>query len=66
MIDINIFRQQVETSLQQAVTNALETKRRLGQYAVIAENGQPRRISPDEIGQLLDKQARLKPNQVPE
>ena len=66
MIDIDVFCQQVETSLQQAVTNALETKRRLGQYAVIAENGQPRRISPDEIGQLLDKQARLKPNQVPE
>ena len=66
MIDINIFRQQVETSLQQAVTNALETKRRLGQYAVIAENGQPRRISPEEIGLLLDKQARLKRNPVPE
>ena len=64
MIDINIFRQQVETSLQQAVTNALETKRRLGQYAVIAENGQPRRISPDEIGLLLDKQARMKRNPV--
>jgi hypothetical protein len=66
MIDINIFRQQVETSLQQAVTNALERKRRLGQYAVIAENGQPRRIGPEEIGLLLDKQARLKPKQVPE
>lgn len=66
MIDINILRQHVGTSLQQAVTNALETKRRLGQYAVIAENGQPRRISPEEIGLLLDKQARLSPNQVPE
>lgn len=66
MIDINIFRQQVETSLQQAVTNALETKRRLGQYAVIAENGQPRRISPDEIGLLLDKQARMNRNPQPE
>ena len=66
MIDIDVFCQQVEASLQQAVTDALETKRRLGQYAVIAENGQPRRISPEEIGLLLDKQARLKPNQVPE
>ncbi len=66
MIDIDVFCQQVETSLQQAVTNALETKRRLGHYAVIAENGQPRRISPEEIGLLLDKHARLKPNQVPE
>ena len=66
MIDVEVFCQQVETSLQQAVTNALETKRRLGQYAVIAENGQPRRISPEEIGLLLDKQARLKPMQMPE
>ncbi len=66
MIDINIFRQQEETSLQQAVTNALETKRRLGQYAVIAENGQPRRISPEEIGVLPDKQARMKRNPLPE
>ena len=66
MIDIDLFCQQVETSLQQAVTNALETKRRLGQYAVIAENGQPRRISLEEIGVLLDKQARLKANQLPD
>ena len=66
MIDINIFRQQVQTSLQLAVTNALETKRRLGQYAVIAENGQPRRITPEEIGQLLDKQAKMKRNSVHE
>jgi len=66
LIDINIFRQQVQTSLQLAVTNALETKRRLGQYAVIAENGQPRRITPEEIGQLLDKQAKMKRNSVHE
>ena len=66
MSDINIFRQQVETSLQQAVTNALETKRRLGQYAVIAENGQARRISPEEIGLLLDQQAGMKRTPVPE
>ena len=66
MIDIDIFRQQVQASLQQAVTNALETKRRLGQYAVIAENGQPRRIGPEEIGQLLDKQAKMKRNPLPE
>jgi hypothetical protein len=42
MIDIDALCQQVETGLQQAVTDALETKRRLGQYAVIAEKGQPR------------------------
>ena len=66
MIDIDVFCQQVETSLQQAVTNALETKRRLGQYAVIAENGQPRRISPEEIGQLLDQQTGMKRNPLSE
>ncbi len=59
MIDIDVFCQQVETSLQPAVTDAVETKHRLGQYAVIAENGQPRRISPEEIGVMLDKQARM-------
>ena len=37
------------------MTEALEMKRRLGQYAVIAENGQPRRITPDEIGVLLEQ-----------
>ena len=62
MIDIDVFRLQVETSLKQAVTNALETKRRMGQYAVIAENGQPRRISPEEIGVILDEQARASRN----
>ena len=55
MIDVEKFCQQVETSLQTAVTNTLETKRRLGQYAVIVEDGKPRRIGPDEIGALLER-----------
>ena len=42
MTDIENLRQQVETSLPEAVTNTLETNRRLGQYAVIVENGNPR------------------------
>ncbi len=54
MIDVEKFCQQVETSLQEAVTNALETKRRMGHYAVIVENGKTRRIEPDEIGALLE------------
>ena len=54
MIDIEVLRQQVETSLQEAVTKALETKRRLGQYAVIVESGKTRRIGPDEIGAMLE------------
>ncbi|HQZ67630.1 MAG TPA: hypothetical protein PLY87_21220 [Planctomycetaceae bacterium] len=56
MNDIEVPRQQVETSLLESVTKALETKRRMGHYAVIVENGKPRRIEPEEIGALLYKQ----------
>ncbi|MEE9345449.1 MAG: hypothetical protein V3U88_07560 [Methylococcales bacterium] len=34
----------VKEALQQAVSEALEHKRRLGQYAVIFKNGKPVRI----------------------
>jgi len=34
-------------TLRQAVGNALERKRRLGQYAVIWQNGKPVRIGED-------------------
>jgi hypothetical protein len=34
----------VKEALQQAVSEALERKRRLGQYAVIYKNGKPVRI----------------------
>jgi len=56
MNDIEVPRQQVETSLLESVTKALETKRRPGQHAIIVENGKTRRIGPEEIGALLDKQ----------
>ena len=35
--------------LARAVAEALERKRRLGQYAVIFENGKPVRIEPDRL-----------------
>ncbi|HQX51564.1 MAG TPA: hypothetical protein PLY87_09975 [Planctomycetaceae bacterium] len=56
MTDIEILQQQVEKSLQEAATNALQTKRWLGQYAVIVENGKPIQMAPEDIGVLLKKQ----------
>ena len=38
------------TALRQAVANALERKRRLGQYAVVWRDGQTVRLSPEQIG----------------
>jgi len=35
-------------TLKAAVTDALEKKRRLGQYAVVWKNGRPTRIGGDE------------------
>ena len=35
-------------SLRQAVAEALERKRRLGQYAVILQDGRPAQVIPDE------------------
>lgn len=37
-------------SLQKAVSEALERKRRLGQYAVLWRNGKPTCIGPDAPG----------------
>ncbi|MGL6159972.1 hypothetical protein [Microbulbifer sp.] len=38
-------------SLQRAVSQALEKKRRLGQYAVIWQNGKPVAVGDDAPGQ---------------
>lgn len=40
--------QQAKEVLQRAVIKALEQKRRLGQYAVIYQNGQVVRLEPSE------------------
>ena len=41
---------QVREVLQRAVLKAMETKRRLGQYAVIYRDGKPVRLEPDQTG----------------
>ena len=42
------------TSLRQSAHAALEQKMRLGQYAVIIENGEVLQISPEEIAKRLE------------
>ncbi len=46
MNDIKKQEEQVQLSLRKAIQDALENKRRLGQYAIIAEDGKPKRIDP--------------------
>ena len=46
MTDIRKHEEQIQLSLRKAVMDALENKRRLGQYAVVAEDGKPIRIDP--------------------
>jgi hypothetical protein len=53
MKDMETHCQEILHSLREAVTEALDTKRRLGQYAVIVENGQPRRIPAEQIESLI-------------
>lgn len=49
MTILSIEDQRVLDALRSAVAEALERKRRLGQYAVIWRNGQAVRINPEEI-----------------
>lgn len=48
------FCENVEVSLREAVRDALDRKRRLGQSAVVVENGEVIEIGPDEIARRLD------------
>lgn len=43
--------QEMLESLKKAVAQELEKKKRLGQYAVVWENGKPVAIGPDAPGQ---------------
>ncbi len=43
------------TCLRQSAHAALEQKMRLGQYAVVIENGEVLQIGPDEIAMRLEK-----------
>jgi len=58
-VEMETICRNAESSLLQAVTEALDQKRRLGQYAVIAENGQPLRIGLDEIARRLQLQSSM-------
>ncbi len=49
MIDIEKYAEEVLASLREAVAEALETKQRLGQYAVFLENGRPIRVPADQL-----------------
>jgi hypothetical protein len=44
--------QAVLDSMKKSVEKALERKRRLGQYAVVARNGKLTRLQPEEIKPL--------------
>ncbi len=53
MTEIQHQSQQVKDALRRAVMAALDRKRRLGQYAIIFQNGRPVRIDP---GQVIDQE----------
>lgn len=46
MTELQRQSQRIKEVLARAVAEALERKRRLGQYAVVYENGRPVRIEP--------------------
>lgn len=47
MTDSVRYGREVEKALRRAVAEALEKKRRLGQYAVVLEDGKVMRLLPD-------------------
>ena len=49
MTRLSIKDQRALDALRRAVTEALERKRRLGEYAVIWRDGQVVRLEPDEL-----------------
>ena len=53
MKDLETHCQEVLNSLREAVAEALETKRRMGHYAVIVENGEPRRVPAEQLEPLI-------------
>jgi hypothetical protein len=50
--DLSLPDQQVVDALRDAVAEALDRKRRLGQYAVICRDGRVVRLQPEEIPPL--------------
>ncbi|PTR02158.1 hypothetical protein C8R30_10653 [Nitrosomonas nitrosa] len=55
MTEIQRLAQQAREVLQRAVAEALDKKRRLGQYAVIYQNGKLVRLEPEQIAEHLRK-----------
>ena len=53
MNDVQHKAELARQALEEAVTEALDRKRRLGQYAVICEGDKVIKIGPDEIAKLL-------------
>ena len=51
MIETREQSEQVTRALKSAVSDALDRKRRLGQYAVVYKNGKPVRISGDQLSE---------------
>ena len=49
MTELQRRSQRIRKALGRAVAEALDRKRRLGQYAVIFENGKPVRIESDRL-----------------
>ena len=53
MTDLSVPDQQAVDALRDAVAEALERKRRLGQYAVIWRDGRVVRLQPEQIPPLV-------------
>ncbi len=53
MKDMELHCREILSCLREAVHEALDTKRRMGHYAVVVENGQPRRVPADQIESLI-------------
>ena len=53
MNDLEKHSDDVLASMREAVIEALETKRRMGHYAVIVEDGKHRRVPAEELGELI-------------
>lgn len=53
------------TSLRQSAHAALEQKMRLGQYAVVIEDGEVLQIGPEEIAKRLDMQRASTDRSIP-
>lgn len=54
MMEDHQYEQQVLEALRRAVANALDRKRRLGQYAVVWRDGRPVRLEAEDLARAVD------------